>query len=71
MDKKFSFIGLISLLLYAISTLSLLGGVFILFEVSSGEGVLSFSLKNYYAAMIIGIISNPKTLKFIKNTLFK
>lgn len=70
MKRKFSIMGLVSVVFWAISIGSFLSAVWSLFVVV-GSNLPGYYKNDYSISLILFFITNPKVWEFVKNKIFK
>ena len=70
MKRKFSIMGLVSVVFWAISIGSFLSTVWSLFVVV-GSNLPGYYKDDYSISLILFFITNPKVWEFVKNKIFK
>lgn len=70
MKRKFSIMGLVSVVFWAISIGSFLNAVWSLFVVV-GSNLSGYYKDDYSISLILFFITNPKVWEFVKNKIFK
>lgn len=72
MKRKFSIMGLVSVVFWAISIGSFLSAVWFLFLIAGNSQERYFEAEGgYFISTILFFITNPKVWEFVKNKIFK
>ena len=72
MKRKFSIMGLVSVVFWAISIGFFLNAVWSLFVVAGSSQTRYYQAEaNYSISIILFFITNPKVWEFVKNKIFK
>lgn len=72
MKRKFSIMGLVSVVFWAISIGSFLSAVWSLFLIAGNSQERYFQAEEgYFISTILFFITNPKVWEFVKNKIFK
>ena len=73
MKRKFSIMGLVSVIFWAISIGFFLIAVGSLFVLAGSSQIIYFQAakKDYLISLILFFITNPKVWEFVKNKIFK
>ncbi|HHF4963986.1 hypothetical protein MY985_05565 [Haemophilus influenzae] len=74
MKRKFSIMGLVNVVFWAISIGFFLNAVWYLFAVAAGNQMRYYQSTaegNYAMSIILFFLTNPKVWEFVKNKIFK